>query len=93
MGFVSGEAALFVSHEVAAEFSRGREPTEQSGKESKALKGRRSIQRLNLGVAPSGLKGAVCHESGGFHPRLNSVAASRLITATRSLAAISTEKM
>jgi hypothetical protein len=37
------DVALFVSHEVAAEFSRGRKPTEKPTTETKAPKGRHQI--------------------------------------------------
>src|SRR5204863_7172836 len=56
----------------------GASPRKSRGIGWKALKGRRSIQRLNLSVGPSGLDRDVCHETGGLHPRLNSVAALRL---------------
>jgi hypothetical protein len=56
----------------------GESPRKVRGKDSRALNGRRSMPPLNSSVAPSGLDGRPCHETEGFRPRLNPIAASRL---------------
>ena len=49
------EVAIFMSHEVAEEFSRGRKPPETQHIDLKAPEGRRLFLTLSSGVALSGL--------------------------------------
>ena len=51
---VSFEVALFVSHEVAAEFSRGREPTEKVRNRFESPEGAMLDSTKALGRRPSG---------------------------------------
>jgi hypothetical protein len=71
----------YLSHGVAAEYSRGRKLPETSNREMQSPGRATSEFERCPGVALAGLIDRACLESGGFRPRRNSIAAARLKTA------------
>lgn len=67
-GSVALEGAVSVSHEVAAEWSRGREPTEKSNNPFESPAGAIPGSAVNSSVAPSGLNEPCSAEDRGFSP-------------------------